>query len=412
MEDEKKKKRNKKKKNKQQQNKASEDNASSDHTINGGNALHTTLQNDAPPNTDDANPDSNAHRGVHGVDKFILAAVQKQQLLQLQREGDMKEGISRLHKQNESHIQKEAVLEEKIKELNDQNDSHVQKQATLEDTIKALISANDICVVKEANFEEKINQLSIEKNTYIQKEADLEMKITELQREKDLMLEKENASKETIGRQNVDITRLRMQVVELEENKSSLLKENQMMADRISDLQSRIQSLETSISGASMTELTKNPSDKNDDLNPQVEAAHALVNKLIMENAELVEKVNELYVKLDQKDWELDRSSDAESDGRIGSSEIIGSLTSPAESVYNIPGFSSKSESTEVVARIPVPSDSEIIQNEVNGDSETASVELDNGAIPITDAPLIGAPFRLISFVASYVSGADLVNKS
>ncbi|CAN0846944.1 hypothetical protein LINGRAHAP2_LOCUS4718 [Linum grandiflorum] len=395
MEDEKKKKRNKKKKNKQQQNKASEDNASSDHTINGGNALHTTLQNDAPPNTDDANPDSNAHRGVHGVDK-----------------GDMKEGISRLHKQNESHIQKEAVLEEKIKELNDQNDSHVQKQATLEDTIKALISANDICVVKEANFEEKINQLSIEKNTYIQKEADLEMKITELQREKDLMLEKENASKETIGRQNVDITRLRMQVVELEENKSSLLKENQMMADRISDLQSRIQSLETSISGASMTELTKNPSDKNDDLNPQVEAAHALVNKLIMENAELVEKVNELYVKLDQKDWELDRSSDAESDGRIGSSEIIGSLTSPAESVYNIPGFSSKSESTEVVARIPVPSDSEIIQNEVNGDSETASVELDNGAIPITDAPLIGAPFRLISFVASYVSGADLVNKS
>ncbi|KAG1338927.1 putative ninein [Cocos nucifera] len=29
--------------------------------------------------------------------------------------------------------------------------------------------------------------------------------------------------------------------------------------------------------------------------------------------------------------------------------------------------------------------------------------------VPLSDAPLIGAPFRLISFVAKYVSGADLV---
>ena len=31
--------------------------------------------------------------------------------------------------------------------------------------------------------------------------------------------------------------------------------------------------------------------------------------------------------------------------------------------------------------------------------------------VALTDAPLIGAPFRLISFVARYVSGADLVQK-
>lgn len=31
--------------------------------------------------------------------------------------------------------------------------------------------------------------------------------------------------------------------------------------------------------------------------------------------------------------------------------------------------------------------------------------------VPLTDAPLIGAPFRFISFMARYVSGADLVNK-
>lgn len=31
--------------------------------------------------------------------------------------------------------------------------------------------------------------------------------------------------------------------------------------------------------------------------------------------------------------------------------------------------------------------------------------------VPLSDAPIIGAPFRLISFVARYVSGADLVNQ-
>jgi hypothetical protein len=33
-------------------------------------------------------------------------------------------------------------------------------------------------------------------------------------------------------------------------------------------------------------------------------------------------------------------------------------------------------------------------------------------AVPLSDAPLIGAPFRLFSFVAKYVSGSDLVNQT
>ncbi|CAN1772038.1 hypothetical protein LINPERHAP1_LOCUS12084 [Linum perenne] len=377
MEDEKKKRRNKKKKNKQQQqNKASEDDASTDHTSNAGNDHQATVrQNGAPPNTDGANAGSVAHRGDNGLDESILAEAQKKQLQQ--RETDLKEEINRLHKENEWHEQKEADLEEKIKELLDQNDSQVQKQASLEGSIKALISANDTSVVKEADSEEKINQLKSEKNTYIQKEADLEMRIAQLQHEKDLWLEKENVSKETIGKQSIDITRLRMQ----------------------------------------------NPSDENDNVNPQVEAAHVLINKLITENAELVDKVNELYVKLDKKDRELDRSSDSESDGRDGSSEFVGTLPSPADSLYNIPSLNRKLTTTEVaptVARIPVPSEAdsaEIVQislnnSEVEEDPEIPTAELDNEPTPLTDAPLIGAPFRLISFVASYVSGADLVNKS
>ena len=39
----------------------------------------------------------------------------------------------------------------------------------------------------------------------------------------------------------------------------------------------------------------------------------------------------------------------------------------------------------------------------VAGEAEEVS-----GGVPMVDAPLIGAPFRLVSFVARYVSGADL----
>lgn len=67
---------------------------------------------------------------------------------------------------------------------------------------------------------------------------------------------------------------------------------------------------------------------------------------------------------------------------------------------------SSEIESDEIV-QIPLD------ENEVQSvDLEAAKVNQDDEEVPLTNAPLIGAPFRLISFVARYVSGADLVNKN
>ncbi|PQQ09283.1 uncharacterized protein Pyn_01955 [Prunus yedoensis var. nudiflora] len=69
------------------------------------------------------------------------------------------------------------------------------------------------------------------------------------------------------------------------------------------------------------------------------------------------------------------------------------------------------------VPELPISDEiSEIVQipldeNEVR--NLELSVETDkNAAVPLIDAPLIGAPFRLMSFVARYVSGADLVNQA
>lgn len=45
-------------------------------------------------------------------------------------------------------------------------------------------------------------------------------------------------------------------------------------------------------------------------------------------------------------------------------------------------------------------------------DLESQPIDSEQNAVPLSDAPLIGAPFRLMSFVAKYVSGADLVNNT
>ena len=75
---------------------------------------------------------------------------------------------------------------------------------------------------------------------------------------------------------------------------------------------------------------------------------------------------------------------------------------------------------TAAVPNSPGTIDSEeIVQiplNESKLEEGHPSLQLDyddpKSDVSLADAPLIGAPFRFVSFVARYVSGADLVNKS
>ena len=95
---------------------------------------------------------------------------------------------------------------------------------------------------------------------------------------------------------------------------------------------------------------------------------------------------------------------------------------SPLEAVpMNDERISADIEDVEQTAVIPNSSETddsgEIVQIPLD-ENEARELELQaaendrNTTVPLTDAPLIGAPFRLISFVAKYVSGADLVGKS
>ncbi|XP_073261236.1 uncharacterized protein [Populus alba] len=462
MEEEKKKKRNKKKKNKQNNhansnsNQAAEDDVPVDHHHNNNNnnngqnhgnendnQVIEVSSNGDPVDVEDFNTHNDKPNGV-APQSSILAEAEKQWWLQ--REAALQDTIKHLQNETDSLIKTQATFEETIKQLQGENDSHIQKEATFEDTIKQLKTENDSHMQKEAGLEMKIMQLQREKDFWLQKEphqmqagleeklnhlldekaalglkvASLEEKIGQLDSEKDSWAVSENTTKEIVGRMNIDITSLRMQVVELEYSRNSLVKENQQLKESVSDLKLQLQNVETqqSISSANTSELGKNDAEK-EDLNSQIEAACALVDKLITENAELVEKVNELYIKLDQQKTAATASlsSSAGSDVILRSSELANGTPPMSESSES--ALDLKSESLDAdppAAALPQSSEpdaEEIVQIPLD-DNEVPDVEMqaeDKSGVPLTDAPLIGAPFRLISFVAKYVSGADLVNK-
>lgn len=69
---------------------------------------------------------------------------------------------------------------------------------------------------------------------------------------------------------------------------------------------------------------------------------------------------------------------------------------------------SNASEIIEADEIVQIPLDENEVE-ETNSGVTPNDEEID---VSLVDSPLIGAPFRLISFFASYVSGADLVNKN
>ncbi|XP_044507875.1 cingulin-like isoform X2 [Mangifera indica] len=474
MEDEKKKKRNKKKKNKQT--KQAED-------INGGGANENHVSNGDNNRSEISETAGLENGGVdlsrhqhhsNGTEGAITAEAEKQHLLQrevmleeivkqlqnerdwyVQKEVTLQETVKQLRNEIDSYVEKVTTFEEKIKQLQSENDLHIHKEDALEQTIKQLQnekivhmqkegglemsivnlrSEKSIWLQKEADFEEKIRQLLDKNAAFNLKGASLEEKIKLLQTDKDSWIQMENISKDTITSLNDEITQLKMQVMALEESRNSLVKENQQLSENVCSLQLQLQNLENTVSFAcSSNEIQK--TSEEEDFNTQIEAACRLVDKLISENVELVEKVNELSVKLDRQTGQAGLSSAIGSDP--SAKTIINAKPIPEFSV-NMPMLSRKLESPEIVevkneintvnkvhteplVFVPNPSEAddsvEIVQIPLDDNEfrnlESQDSEMDeNAGVPLSDAPLVGAPFRLISFVAKYVSGADLVNSS
>ncbi|KAH9673452.1 mitochondrial ATP synthase D chain-related protein [Citrus sinensis] len=413
MEDEKKKKRNKKKKNKQTKTTTDDVAVGEDpNHVTNGQKDDVRSQASEPADIQNVQVDADRHQS-NGVESATLEGT----VQQLQNECDLyKEKV-------------QATLEETIQQLQRQNDLRMQKEATLEETIKQLRNQNDLHIQREGGLEMNIANLQSEKEFWLQKEAALEQKISQLRDESAALNMKRSVSKETIAGLSVDITQLRMQVVELEESRNNLLQENRQLKENVSSLRSQLSSDES--------KKLQHATSEQKDFSTQIEAAGALIDKLITENIELVEKVNDLSVKLDRQSVAAGLSS------AIGSDAVtaLTSDTEPmSESSDNMSSLNNRLETQGVVAvkedrngingvhADPPPLvlssseaeySGEIVQIPLD-DKEVQDLELQVvesytdkvAAVPLTDAPLIGAPFRLVSFVAKYVSGADLVNKN
>lgn len=105
----------------------------------------------------------------------------------------------------------------------------------------------------------------------------------------------------------------------------------------------------------------------------------------------------------------MDESSAPDTDPMPSSS------TEKLDTVSNVRSKDGMPSDLNQVSRVSIES-GEIVQisldeSDITVATSATSVPEIGEAVPLTDAPLIGAPFRLISFVARYVSGADLVQK-
>ncbi|KAH9673447.1 mitochondrial ATP synthase D chain-related protein [Citrus sinensis] len=433
MEDEKKKKRNKKKKNKQTKTTTDDVAVGEDpNHVTNGQKDDVRSQASEPADIQNVQVDADRHQS-NGVESAILEETVKhlrnERESHIQKEATLEGTVQQLQNECDLYKEKVATLEETIQQLQRQNDLRMQKEATLEETIKQLRNQNDLHIQREGGLEMNIANLQSEKEFWLQKEAALEQKISQLRDESAALNMKRSVSKETIAGLSVDITQLRMQVVELEESRNNLLQENRQLKENVSSLRSQLSSDES--------KKLQHATSEQKDFSTQIEAAGALIDKLITENIELVEKVNDLSVKLDRQSVAAGLSS------AIGSDAVtaLTSDTEPmSESSDNMSSLNNRLETQGVVAvkedrngingvhADPPPLvlssseaeySGEIVQIPLD-DKEVQDLELQVvesytdkvAAVPLTDAPLIGAPFRLVSFVAKYVSGADLVNKN
>ncbi|KAG6436996.1 hypothetical protein SASPL_101903 [Salvia splendens] len=385
---------------------------------------------------------------ANGTEVINLAEVEKQNCLD--REAILEGKVNKLQSEKDAQVQKEASQSEKIKLLDDEKNALVQNEARLKERLAELEKENNALIQKEGICEEKIQQLQKEMNSELQKEASLEKEILELKCEKDSWAQTEagfgpklnqlvdeasllnlkvvklsliihqsvstfaNSAKESISSLTADNTKLRAQVEELELSRDTLFSETQQLKEFVSSLQFEMdkQTLE------------------NGHANYEAEAASALVEKLVAENSELVEKVSELHAELEQRRVRTEQfpnvgsvpgavsAHSAEvsgasetitvSDGGIQSLEDAMVKDERNDELVNVkPGVANSSEIMEEDEIVQIPLDENEAVKESNMD---VAQNDDNVDVSLTDSPLVGAPFRLISFVARYVSGADLVN--
>ncbi|OEL14858.1 hypothetical protein BAE44_0024123 [Dichanthelium oligosanthes] len=296
------------------------------------------------------------------------------------------------------YIAMQDELHETIKHLEDEKSLWLQKVVLLEEKLNSLQIGYDVLIKKEEVLCNRVRCIDDINGTLTRQEASLKERISEL----------EETNKTLVA-----------QVKLLEEASNNTFEENQTLVKKMDELDSRLQALETraALSEASITEKVSD----NKVIDP-TDFTSPLLHHQTIGFSGVMSKANELIAERG-----LSSSVEITPDNSYGQINNIPSnayaSNHPVETSIQLPeiGTSNSIAQAHVDVNecrfdgpttgeevVPVPLDDIQIHED---DPRQPGADDEINEVPFSDAPIIGAPFRLISFVAKYVSGADLVNQ-
>ncbi|XP_078446718.1 mitochondrial ATP synthase D chain-related protein [Wolffia australiana] len=285
----------------------------------------------------------------------------------------------------------QAAVEELIKDLRAGIISFTEKEVSLKNEIGILRQEADLFRKNEINWNLKVEQLEGEMSYLSAKEASLDRRLASIESNKE-STDFQKTMELMLSRLEEIDSALQRQVKEAEVAKVNHAEENQVLSDKISLLETRLMYLESE--AAAYFRPPASESHQSDVAKEMSEMP------LETPSSPMIETIN--ITSADSK--EIFPGMPQSPDGLKQSPEI--------EEIF--PGALQSSDGLK-----PSPEIVQIPLNDRGGDHGgqpqfllTSEVKVtDMKPVPLTDAPLIGAPFRLISFVAKYVSGTDLVQE-
>ncbi|CAA6656966.1 unnamed protein product [Spirodela intermedia] len=202
----------------------------------------------------------------------------------------------------------------------------------------------------------------------------------------------------------------------LEKKIEILRNDNELFEKKEVSLDSRLKSMENDkqsrVLEKSINEMLTRLEEIDTGLQMQVTSVPAIISKSLILTAERRPGRGPCLVRWDPLSATSSSSFPGEEESEL-TGEFPSSGPNFETTIINPPDGLRQSDdgskqSPEIV-QIPLDDDREQVQL-APAAREVEAAEM--AAVPLSDAPLIGAPFRLISFFANYVSGADLVKES
>uniref|UniRef100_A0A0E0KDB6 Uncharacterized protein n=1 Tax=Oryza punctata TaxID=4537 RepID=A0A0E0KDB6_ORYPU len=289
-----------------------------------------------------------------------------------------------MHRLYEAKLDK---LHDTIKKLEDEKSLWHQKVSSMESELEKLHNKVDYHAQNEVRFEEKFNNLQNGYDVLIKKEEALDNKVRSIEVINDALTHQETSLKERLSGLEETNKALQVQVKVLEEASNNTVEESQRLVKGFDELASRLGVLEAkpALTEASMTERGN----------------EMIVDRSVSSSAAITSVNN--YSPINSS------PSNAYAINHLEEAPMQLPETTTNDDVNAHQGSKQDFDEPRTGEEIlPVALDDIQIHEE---DPQPPVADDEAEEVPFSDAPIVGAPFRLISFVARYVSGADLVNQ-